>query len=451
MPTSVPVVAIPIVDTSNSMSYYGYVAITVIDTKAFLSCALAGDYIGVASYDVQGRVSYNLTLVDQNLTVPAAAAGVVQGLNFTGNSTNIGGGLISAVGMLASAPAGMNKGFVLLTDGYQNSGTPPIPLPAGTPAVYSCAMGPNSDQNLLRQIAELSRGQFYYAPYVYNMMQIYNQIRAQNPSSQLLANSYKNAGPYDYLMIPATVSVGNDLGQFSAVWSDPSYVFTNGQPGTNQLSVTLVNPSGVVLTPMPSIMGGAYVVFNVPNPAPGLWYIQIEYGGAQPLGLTGGAFEYAPSGNGAPIKMDVDLPAQAKAGGQIDFNVSLTDDEKAIAGQQVHAVITKPKMSTRSALATYAHVIKDVVLPEEKADTAPDRDIAKLDLLYKKNLPVHDMQPHIQQGVILTEGKDGKYHGSIMNTEEAGSYNIQLQVTGFAKKTGSPFSRSELKSVLVED
>lgn len=451
MSTSNPVVAIPIVDTSASMTAYGYVTLTIIDTKAFLSNALPGDYIGVASYDYNGRVTYPLTLVDQALTVPTAAANAVQNLSFTGGATNIGGGLQTAVGMLSTAPAGVNQGFVLLTDGYQNYGTYPIPLPAGTPPVYACAMGPNSDQNLLQQIATQSNGKYYYAPYVYDMMTIYNQIRAQTPGAQLLANGYKNAGAYDFLLIPATVSVGNDLGQFSVVWTDPSYQFTNGQPGANQLSVTLVNPSGVTITPMPSIQGGGYVVFNIANPASGQWYIQIMYGGSQPIGLTGGAFEYSPSANAAPINMTVESSAVVKAGESIQFSVNLMDDGKSVAGQQIQAIITKPKISTKNAIKAYAHLLKGIELHEPIAEAISNPVIEKLNILRKSMLPLTDIQPHIKYGYILSQGKDEKYRGTINDTAEAGTYTIQLQVTGYSKKSGTPFSRSHLVSILVID
>lgn len=453
MPTPTPVVAIPIVDTSGSMSYSGYVAITVIDTKAFLSNALAGDYIGVASYDTSGRVTYNLTLVDQALTVPQAAANAVQNLSFMGNCTNMGSGLQTGVSMLAKAPAGVNKGLVLLSDGYQNCGTSPLPLPAGTPRVYSCAMGPNSDQTLMRNIATQSGGTYYYAPYVYNMMQIYNQIRAQAPASQLLVNAYKNATPYDSLLIPATISAGNDLGQFSVVWSDASIPYVNGQPGLNQISVTLVNPSGQVLTPSPSLQGGGYVVFNIPNPPTGLWYIQIEYGGDKPQGLTGGAFEFSPSGKAALIHMSVEAPEVAKAGASIPIAVNLEEDGTPMQGHVIHATLTKPKISVRNALVAYAHMLKGIALPDNVADACPkDKlDVAKLAVLHNTHMPTMDLLPHVKSSSFLTHGKDGKYSMVIPDTLEAGTYNLQFEVTGVSSKSGTAFSRSHLVSILVND
>lgn len=452
MPTSTPVVAIPVVDTSGSMTSSGYVAITVIDTKAFLSNALPGDYIGVASYDVSGRVTYGLTLVDQGLTVPAAAATAVQNLSFMGAATNMGGGLQTAVGMLGTAPAGLAQGLVLLSDGYQNYGTPPLPLPAGTPRVYSCAMGPNSDQSLMQQIATASGGTYYYAPYVYNMMQIYNQIRAQNPNSALLANSYKNVTPNDYLLIPATVSAGNDEGQFSVVWSDTGVTFVNGQPGANQISVTLVNPSGTVLTPAPSLQGGGYVVFNIPNPATGLWYIQIEYAGTLPQGLTGGAFEFSPSGNAPKISLTASAPNTVKAGEPIHFEASLEDDGSAILGQQVHAVITKPKLSTRNALSAYAPLLQDIRLPADMADKyAGNPEAGKLQYLHQTRMPQVDLLPHVNRSAFLAPMKNGNYGGDIPDTLQAGTYNVELQVTGHSRKSGSAFSRNHRFSIRVED
>jgi hypothetical protein len=451
MPLSNPVIAIPIVDTSASMTAYGYVAITVIDTKAFMSNSLQGDYIGVVSYDVNGVSTYPLTIEDAVHTSSKAAALKVQNLSFNGNCTNIGGGLQTAVNMLSGAPTGIAKGFVLLSDGYHNCGTNPIPLPTGTPPVYACAMGANSDSSLMHQIATTSGGAYYYAPYVYNMMGIYNQIRSQAPQAQLLANDYKNADPYDYLLIPATVSRGNDLAQFSVVWSDPSYQFTNGQPGANQLSVTLVTPAGIVITPQPDILGAGYVTFNIPTPALGQWYLQIMYGGAQPIGLTGGVFEYAPSGS-SPVSFKIEIPTTVKTGKPIPYAVTLSDNGKNIDNQQIQVVITQPKISITNAIQSYAHLLKDIKVSEEEADQPSGIvDRVKLNILHKNNLKTTDLLPHLKSGTVLTQGADGKYSGVITDTLQAGSYNLQLEVIGYSAKTDTPFQRNHLVSILVED
>lgn len=453
MSTSNSVAAIPIVDTSYSMTQYNYVAITVIDTKAFLSQALQGDYIGVASYDTDGRVTYGLTLVDAALTVPAAASAAVQSLSFQGDRTNIGGGIQTAMGMLSSAPSWVPRAFVLLSDGEHNFGIPPLPLPAGSPPIYACAMGPNSNQELMSEIARASgrADTYHYAPYVYDMMKIYNEIRALAPSSQLLANEYKNAAPYDYLMIPVTVSNGNDVVQFSVVWSDTTIPFVNGPPGLDQISVTLVNPSGTILTPTPSIQGPAYVIFNVANPQAGLWHIQVMYGGARPQGLTGGGMEHSPSGNAAAIVLSAEAPTTVKAGTPLRFSIGLADDGKAMVGQQILTAVTKPKLSIRNALNTYAPLLKDIILSEGAEDRILDRKTAKLEALYRARLPYEDLLPHIKSGLSLLAGKDSRYEGVIEDTLQAGTYNVELQVTGFSEKSKTPFSRSKLFSVLVTD
>lgn len=442
-----PAAAVPIVDTSASMSGSGYATITVIDTKAFLSFALEGDYIGVASYDTSGRVTYALAQVTAGLGEPKAAAAAVQALSFNGSCTDMGGGLQTGVTMVGAAPSSMPHALVLLSDGYQNCGTSPIPLPSGCPPVYSCAMGPRSDQGLMQNIATQSNGKYYYAPYVYDMMKIYNEIRAQTPDAALIANDYKNATPNDFLLIPGTVAQGNDLGQFSVVWSDPSIPFVNGHPGVNQIGVTLVDPSGTTLTPMPTLQGPGYVVFNIPNPAVGQWYIQIEYGGQKPQGLTGGAFEYSPGGNAAPIAMTAVAPASVRAGSPIEFSVALEDDGAPITGQAIRTTVTRPRFSVRKAAAMYAPLLKDIVLPEGE----PDDDLARLRHLHRTQLPEQDLLPHVRRGGILTQTDDRPYTATIEDTAEAGSYTVTLDVTGFSKRSGTPFSRSHQFSVLVEE
>src|SRR4029077_1550349 len=171
---------------------------------------LKGDAIAVVNYDVNGNNCYapngQMAVVDATLNQIAAATTAISGLSFQGGCTNIGGGIQAAYNLLNTSSI-TPKATVLLSDGEQNCGTPPLNVVSGTtPPVYSCAMGSHSDQNLMRQIAATTHAVYYYMPYPINMMQIYNEIRAIQPRTQAVQNGMAvMTTSQQWLLLPATI------------------------------------------------------------------------------------------------------------------------------------------------------------------------------------------------------------------------------------------------------
>lgn len=444
-----PVSAVAVIDTSGSMTASGYVAITVIDSKAFVNCALAGDKIGVVNYDVNGNVAFPFTVVDTNLSVDQQAAQAIQNLSFQGSCTNIGGGILSGRGMLDTAPYA--RGMVLLSDGYQNCGTAPLSvLPSGYP-IFACAMGPNSDQNLMQQIASgTTNGQYYYAPYVVEMMQIYNQIRATNPLTQVVANNLNSVGTQNYELVPATISQGNSQAQFVVTWTDTSFVYTSGPPSGNKLSITLVNPNGTVLQNPPTVIGSGYVVYNLSNPMVGQWYVQVEYPGTiSALPVTVGVFEFQ-SSSASPLQLEVNVPDTISAGEPLQCTAKVTDDGEPISKLSIHAEISQPKISLANALNLYSEQLALVEPAPDDVDGGMPADLARLKALHMKYLPEKDILPTRVYASPLQLGRDNSYTMEVGDTKQAGSYNLHFRVTGYAEKSATPFQRSQLVSVLVK-
>jgi hypothetical protein len=442
-----PISTVTVIDTSNSMTIFGYVAITVIDSKAFVSCMRPGDSLGVVNYDVNGNTAFPFTVVQAPQTSQSAGT-AIQNLSFVGGCTNIGGGIQAARSMLDNAPNA--RGMVLLSDGYQNCGTAPLSvLPSGYP-IYACAMGPNSDQGLLQQIATGTQGQYYYAPYVVQMMQIYNQIRALNPLTQIVANNLSNITPQNYELIPATISSGNSEAQVAVVWTDPSFVYTSGPPSGNQLSITLVDPNLNIVTTPPWQVGSGFVVFDLPNPLAGQWQVQVEYPGtSQPLPVTAGVFEFQ-SNAASPLQLEVEVPQTINAGEPLPFTAKVTDDGEPVSGLSVHAEIVQPKISIRNAINLYNDQLSAVEPAVTDISNGIPDEVARLTALRLQRLPQIDILPHRQYAVPLPAGEDGHYKNTINSTHEAGSYNVHVRVSGYAKKSGTAFQRCQLVSVLVK-
>lgn len=444
-----PISAVLVIDTSASMSASGYVAVTVIDSKAFVNCARAGDSLGVVNYDVNGNVAFPFTVVDSSLTADQNAAQAIQNLGFQGICTNMGSGIQAGRGMLDGAANA--RGMVLLSDGYQNCGTPPLSvLPTGYP-IFACAMGPNSDQNLMQQIASgTTNGRYFYAPYVVQMMQIYNQIRALNPLTQIIANNLNSIPTQYYELIPATVSQGNSQAQFVVVWTDPSFVYTGGIPTGNQLSITLVDPNGTVVPTPPTVIGSGFVTYDLPNPIVGQWQVQIEYPGtAQALPVTVGVFEFQSNASSA-IELEVTVPDTINAGDPLPLSAHVSDGGEPVSGLTMHAEISQPKVSLGNAVKLYSDQLGLVEPAADDIGAGMPDDLARLKALRIKRLPEIDILPHRVYAAPLARGEDHHHGAVISDTAEAGSYNIHVRVTGHSSKSNTPFQRSKLVSILVK-
>src|SRR5215212_1952019 len=166
MPATVAVV--PTIETSSVMQNSGFESAVTIGGTAFIGDMIANDALAVVSFNAQGNVAYPstnaLVVVDQTLSQLTAADAVLRGFTYTAPTVNIGAGLQTAYGLLASAPAGSVPGVLLISSGQQTAGgTDPLTLSAYMPT-WVCAPGPTANLSLLNQIAALSNGTYNYAP-----------------------------------------------------------------------------------------------------------------------------------------------------------------------------------------------------------------------------------------------------------------------------------------------
>lgn len=449
-----PVSACLIIDTSASMSQYGYVSNTVIDSKAFVSYALPQDAIAVINYSTNAAIAYGpngqMAVVDASYSQVSNAVTAIQNLVFNGNATNIGGGIIGAYTLLKDS-AITPKSAILLTDGYQNSGTDPLSVPPTYP-IFACAMGPNSDQGLLQKIASRTGGTYYYMPYPINMMQIFNQMRALQPKTQNITNylgALSAAQPSQ--LLPVVFSNTSQLQQVGVVWDNTSYVYANNpNPGSNQIYVALYQPNGQIYSAAPTIIGSGYVVFNVPSPTPGSWNVYIQYqGSSTSVYATTGAFEFADNPQDT-IRLDLSTPATVKAGTPLQVNARVYHGDQALQVDAMHAEIISPVISVSNALLKYADELKSI----SSAVAASDDDVSqlgKLRALRNLHLPTHDILPHRTVCAPLTPASDGSHQLLVNDTLQGGSYNVIVRVTGYSEVSKTPFQRTQLATILVED
>ncbi|KVE37608.1 hypothetical protein WS69_10825 [Burkholderia sp. BDU5] len=432
------------------MTHNGYVAQTVIDTKAFLRLLKEGDKVGVVAFGENAYDVYSdrgkLATVDSSLTVTANAAAAVDRLTFNGDWTAIGRGLAWARTFLDSAA--LPKACVLLTDGYQNNGPSPLDGLPNYP-VMACAMGPESDKALLSEIARRTGGEFFYVPRAADMMKVYNTIRAKSATAALLANQLNDIPSNDYQLIPATVSHTPGGAQISAVWSDGGIAYTRGSPSGNQLSVTLVDPSGSTSPLNPTVVGNGFVIYNVDNPAPGLWQIQLEFAGrGQTINCTGGALQYPSSTRNAlpGPKLHVQVPRTIAAGQRLPIDVRLTEDGGVLTNVRAHAAVIAPIISLQDALAKYDDRLGSVELSVSDLAHGMPEPLARLAVLRAKLLPDEDILGHRRFVVHLHDGHERL--AAEFDAKVAGAYTIQVEVSGDSSVSG-PFQRVDLVSIIA--
>lgn len=436
--------AAPVIDTSYSMTSNGYVDITKRDSKAFVSYFRPGDGLGVVNYDTNGRLTYSnngqLAIVSPGMPEDIAAANAIQALSFIGTCTNIGGGIQSARSMLDSAAD--PRGIVLLSDGYQNCGTDPLTVLPSYP-IYSCAMGPHADTQLMQQIATNTNGEYYNAPYPSTMMFIYNQIRGVPDFVDTVQNKMNQIQPTGYALVPATIGSSESGSQFGVVWDDTSLQYTtSSNPGANQISITLVLPNGQISPQAPDIVGSGYVVYNIDTPAVGTWYAQVIPGSGSPqVQVTTGAFEFPADPEASPkLKVSAQL---VEPGEPMKVEARLHEAGEPIDGATVQGSVTQPELSIANALERYRDQLAQVSPDQGDLDAGMPEDRARLAALHRLLLPRHDILPQRSYPLHFTPAGDGTYHAVIDDTHQAGSYSVRVSARGRSPRTERPIQRTE--------
>lgn len=443
-----------IVDTSASMS--PWVSNTVIDSKAFVSYALAGDAIAVVNYDVNAANCYapngQMAVVDSTLSQLPAATAAISTLTFNGNCTNIGGGIQRANSLLGASGV-TPKAAVLLTDGQQNCGTDPSQVPPTFP-VYTCGMGSAVSVSQLQAIANRTNGVYYAVAYPINMMQIYNQIRSSQPRIQSVVNHLAALNSSQQsLLLPASIAASSDLQQVGVVWSDPSYVYANNpQPTGNQIYLALYQPNGQPVSGPPARVGSGYAIFDVPSPTPGMWNVYIQYAGStNPLYFTAGVFEFTPTGQ-SEVRLSIDTPALVKAGSPLPINARLVSENgDSIAISSATAEVASPAISIKNALVKHATDLEGLSpLPEEPShdEDTPRRRLAQLHRLL---LPSHNILPQRMRAAPMAPAADGSHQAVVADTQQGGAYNVLVRAQGYCEKSKSVVQRTQLVTVPVSD
>lgn len=507
-PAAAPVSVVPVIDRSGSMVASGYVDITKTSSKQFIDLMGIDDKLAVVSFGSTSAVEYPTGAGPSLQTITGqpvldAAKTEVDGIAF-GGCTYMGAGINDAKNLLN--PATGSRAMVLLSDGYDNKGCDPgnpakpsaLDAVAGLPAnmpIYTCAMGPASDQTLLEQIATLTSGRYYYMPTIDDLFEIYNYIRGQVTGDAIVANesalasSSRVAAFVDSLATEAT---------FTVAWADTRLRYVSGDPKkANEVAIRLRDPRGQLVHANCSYVrrtvGQGYVVFKLQEPAAGQWFVEVTTAGETHLRYTVGGFVRS------PLRLLVSLrPQQIIAGMRINIAAQVFDGKSPITGFKSSVGVMSPTLSISGLLSKYKTQLKDIQpIKLPSGDTLPS-DIGKLLTLRARMLKENKPDPltHTIKSVslrsatladlqrlrfdhLITPGVTpvspgamangtvrpgvspltpllltapaitGVIAGSFTNTKQQGSYNVVVTVNGSSPASRTRFARKELISVLV--
>ncbi len=382
VPAADPVSVVTVLDRSGSMQAFGYVDITRQASRQFIDLMGVDDSIGVVSFGDSGDEEYPGTGAPQQIVDQStrdAATDAVDAIGF-GGCTFMGAGIKEAGDMLAGA--GSRRAMVLLSDGYDNKGcdegNPAKPwavdaaaaLPADLP-IYSCAMGPASDQTLLAQLADDTDGRYYFMPTIDDLFEIYNYIRGQVTGDGVIVNESSVAS---VSQVSGWVDGCAESVLFTVAWHDTSLRYVPRDPQRpGEIAVRLRSPGGRWLprsaTEFLRNARDGYVSFTIHDPQPGLWTVEVATDRPQHTPYTVGGFVRS------PLALRLEVPTLVRVGDVIGVKTSVGDRRGGIDGVKVRTTVAAPAAASADLIDRYRDRLSRIKLPRDyltdgKPDTA---------------------------------------------------------------------------------
>ena len=448
VPSADPVSVVAVLDRSGSMQSYGYVDVTRQTSRQFVDLMSIDDSVGVVSFGSTGNREYPTSggpvqITDQ--TVRTAATNAIDNIAF-GGCTFMGDGIQTAGSMLAGA--GTRRAMVLLSDGYDNKGcdegNPAKPsaldaaatLPADLP-IYSCAMGPASDQDLLGQLAATTDGRYYYMPTIDDLFEIYNYIRGQVTGEGIIVNESSMASRST---VRGFVDACTDSVVFTVAWHDESLKYVARSPRSERdIAIRLRSPGGRWLpysaTEVIRTVGSGYVSLRIQDPQPGMWTVEVATARDQHTPYTVGGF----------VRSDINLlfgaPSRILVGQPLNLRAAVTDKKGAVNGLQVTATALSPAQRVDDLLREYGRQLVTVDLPHTiLKDGEPDDRrlaLARLVLLrdqLRKKTGKDILAPRVAK---VSMGSKSSYSSALTDLLRNGSRDIATHALSLGGRTVS--------------
>ena len=434
----------------------GYVEVTRASSRQFVDLMSVNDSLGVVSFGDSSIVEYPSPAGMQVISGQAirdAARAEIDDITF-GGCTFMGAGINEASSLLSTVSG--TKAIVLLSDGYDNkgcSGDPTRPsaldaiaaLPADIP-IYSCAMGPLSDQALLEQLGTDTNGQYYFMPTIDDLFEIYNYIRGQvsgdsiivNESS--LASSSRLAGFVDALSSEVT---------FSVAWNNPKLTYVpRDAKKRNEISIRLRDSRGKLLNDNDSyvrrIVGNGYVIFTITDPMPGQWFVEVSTMLRTHTRYTVGGFV------NSPIRLIHKIDTE-KVTAKKPFNIltSVFNGNKLVDQTRGTVQIVNQSFSTDDILRKFKRELADIKPNQLFDGDGVPKNVGKI--IDLRNALIADGKKDLfemkKANERLKSDNNGNLNAALTLANKSTSNNLILNVSGSAD--GTKFIRKDLRSIFA--
>lgn len=389
VPATQPVHVALAVDRSGSMQSSGYVDVTRTAARSFLDLMAIDDGVGIASFGSSAVDEFPATAPPSTRVIAGQsdrddAGAAVDAIAF-GGSTMMGPGLQTAADMLPTVAG--RKAVVLLSDGFDNGSPDARTVAGGLPsdvAVYSCAMGPLSDQTLLEDIADATSGRYLYMPTIDDLFLVLNVIREQITGDGLVVNERHTASAS---RVGAWVEASATQATFLVNVADTSLRWVAGDPKrAGEIQVRLRLPNGKLLHALdPAVRrfeGPGYVAFRIEEPLPGQWWVEVATARSRHTPYAVGGFVRS------PLRLDVTItPRRPLRTTPIDVRVDVSDGHRGVRDLVATSCLTVPTSSPGRLATDFGRRLRtldEVRVVRRDAVPEPFRPAVTLDLALRK-------------------------------------------------------------------
>ena len=271
-----------LLDRSGSMAIEQRLVFAKLGANLFVNFVRTGDELGVASFADTASVNFPLTAIVGSGT-QAAARTAINSLVASG-ATNIGGGLLAALGQItAQTQRSCNEIIVLLSDGDHNTGPPPrtvIPaLRTAGVTVLTVGVGSNistDGEMVLRDIATQTGGKFFRVASAFDLVGLFLRLVFESIGGGLLTRAPEVIASGETKEIPVLVETGTVRATFAVAFANTADV----------IMLSLQTPSGDVITQADVGIkpGVAFIaepntlVFQINAPEAGIWKMVVTAG-----------------------------------------------------------------------------------------------------------------------------------------------------------------------------
>lgn len=441
---------IMMLDVSGSM--YNAIDMVKIDSKAFVGEARVGDQFGVNAFSDNAWWVYpagtnpNISGISADLHESKAASLEIEKLQCH-NLTNIGDAIRLGNSMIEKAGTDL-KAFVLFSDGWHNTGSRPETVLQSEPPIYVAGLGYNQEYNFDLLTVKNSKSKYYNSPTAYDMMKIFNQIKADSTNSNLALNDLSEYKAGSNFMIKTfQVSSQQSDVQLSVVWSNSNYHFTPDTRFQNSINIVLYDPDDRKVEVQPDINEGGYCIFNLGTLKPGTWKVLFQYSINQIIKGTTGSIDFNVS-----VHTQIHTPLMLDSNGSLNLSLSSLYHNNPVEGLQVKAVLDRPLVSSEDVMNRYEAELHSLDCDAQADNMLKDTD--KLELLRQKKLADtgNDIFPRAKMEKELRFTQDGTYEmvEDSLDSLVPGIYNFDIVIEGKNPETGFDYRDLKKHSLIVK-